>query len=194
VGLAHVEDHPDGGPGQPGQGGDVPGPAGAHLDHHRLGVGLDPGQGQGQPDLVVERGPVGHRPQPGRQGGGKQILGGGLVVGAGDRDHGGRRTVPDGGPEGGQGGQGVGDLDPGAGEDGAGLGHGRGRPGLDGGGGEQAALGAAARQGHEQVAGGDRPRVDRHPGDGGVRAALHQPPPGHLGHLGQAERDHETAS
>ena len=155
VGLADVEDHPDGWPGQAGQGGDVAGAAGAHLDHHRLGAGLDPGQGQGQADLVVERRLVGHGLQAGGQDGGEQVLGGGLAVGPGDRHHGGRRPVPHGRAEGGQGGQRVGDLDPGPGEHGALLGQGGDRAGPGGGGREQAAVGAAARQGHEQV---PRPR------------------------------------
>src|SRR6185295_4603661 len=100
----------------------------------------------------------------GGQGGGEQVLGGGLAVGPGDRDHGGRRAVPDGRAQGGQGGQRVGDLDPGPGEDRALLGQGGGRPGLGGGGREQAAVGAAAGQGDEQLPWPDRPGVDRDPG------------------------------
>src|SRR4029450_3302022 len=56
-----------------------------------------------------------------------------------------------------------------------------------------AAVGTAARQGHEQLTGPDLARVDLDPGDHGVGVGRHQPAPGRLGDLLEGERDHAEA-
>ncbi len=190
VGDADVEHDPDLGARQPRQRGDVAGGAGAHLDHQRLGARLQPRQGQRQADLVVERGGVGDRGEPGRQHGGQQVLGRRLAGRPGHADHVRPRACPHRGAEGTQGGQRVVDLDARPRGDRAGRRQHRHRAGLQRLGGEAAAVGAAARQGDEQGARPDRARVGPQRGGNHRAFGLQQPATGGGGRLGERQRDH----
>jgi hypothetical protein len=111
VGQPDVGDHADVGAGGAAQLGDVADPARAHLDHEDLGVRLQPGEGERQPDLVVERLRAGQRPPLRGEHGGEEVLGEGLARRAGDPDDLGRRAVADRPADGGERGQRVRDLD-----------------------------------------------------------------------------------
>ena len=187
-------DHRDVGPRDLGQVRDLAHAAHRQLAHHRLGVGLDPAQRERQADLGVEVGVARDGPQPPAQDGAQDVLGRRLPGRAGHADHPRARAPAHLGRDLAEGDQRVGHDDAalaGGGFTGrAGHEHGRG-PGGQRVGGEPGAVGARPRQGDEQVARGDRARVDRDSGDrDGRRGAA----AAEVGDLGRGERDHAAGS
>ena len=82
---ADVEHHADAGPGDPAEPGDVPGAAGAHLQHEEAGLLVGAEHGERQADVVVVGpGRADRRPRGGQHLA-EQVLGRGLAGGAGDR-------------------------------------------------------------------------------------------------------------
>src|SRR5690606_18646095 len=84
VGGHDVVHHADVGPGDGAQVGDLPGAAGAHLDHREAMVFFQGQQGEGHPDVVVEVAPGGEGGGEAAEDGGAHVLDGGRPDAAGD--------------------------------------------------------------------------------------------------------------
>ena len=88
VGVADVSDHGDGGLHQAAHIADLAEVVHARFDHRRLMAGLQPQQGLGRADVVVEIGLGFQGAEMPGQHRGDHLLGGGLSGGAGDLHHG----------------------------------------------------------------------------------------------------------